>query len=169
MATDRTVPVGERSRLGGVSVLVAAVGLAAFADQRWMAVAGALAVPVAWYLASPVYAFAVGQLALAAVLPEGALTATADLVRAGAVEVGLVGVLLASVARGGPRTTSRASVGTLVLGWTLLGGVLAWASVRSLLGVGPAVGLLAASTALTAYGLHRYQLVTLELAGGIDE
>ncbi|USZ69755.1 hypothetical protein NGM10_16800 (plasmid) [Halorussus salilacus] len=161
----------DRTRLGGASALVATAALISFAGEQWVAVVGALAVPVAWYLAGPTYAFAVGHLALVAVLPERAIVSTVDLARAGAVEAGLVGVLVATVRPVGPRrSTPGASVGLLVvLAWILAGGVLAWASARPLLEIPTAAGLVVALAAFTTYGLHRYRLVSLGLAGETDE
>jgi hypothetical protein len=164
---ERTPPSPERTRPGGVSALAAAVALIVVADEHWLvAVVGALALLTAWYLAAPPYAFAVGNLALVAALPE------ADLVRVGVVEVGLLGVLLASATTpdGHDRFSSLTVVGALlVLGWILIGGALAWASTRSLLDLRVAAVLLVVPTALAAYGLHRYELVELGVIGETHE
>lgn len=166
-ATERTPPSPERTRLGGVSALAAAVALIVVADEHWVvAVVGALALLAAWYLSAPPYAFAVGNLALVAALPE------ADLVRVAVVEVGLLGVLLASATTpdGHDRSTTLTVVGALlVLGWVLFGGALAWATTRSFLDLPVAAVLLVIPTALAAYGLHRYQLVELGVIGETHE
>lgn len=162
-ATERNRMPTERSRLGGASTLVAAVALIAVAGERWpVAVIGALVILSVWYLLPPPYAFALGNVALVAVLPE------IDLMRTTVVEVGLLGALLTSATTA--ITSDRhlpidVSGVLLVLGWVLVGGVLAWASIRSLLRLPVAAVLLVALTALTAYGLHRYQLVAIGVIG----
>lgn len=172
---DRLAGSSQRPRLGGASALVAAVGLVGLPGESAMvAVLGALAVLIAWSLVPPTYAFALGHVALAAVLPEAAFAQWPTLVWLAVVELGLLGVLLASATSSeylsdteeSPRG-ERAEIvaGGIVLGWTLLGGALAWASVRPSLGLPATGGLLVVLTGVAAYGLHRYQLVSLGLAG----
>jgi hypothetical protein len=178
--TDPRPASSERTRLGWASALIAAVALLAVpGGQAAVAIAGALGVLGAWYLLAPTYAFALGHVALAAVLPEGgAFARGASLVWVAAVEAGLLGMVLSSATEFrefsssdpdgegemSSRSTSLAVVGAgLVLGWVVVGGLLAWASGRSSLGLPTAGALLVALTALAAYGLHRYQLVSLGL------
>lgn len=170
----------ERTRLGGASALVAAVALVVSAGVEepvaaLQGVVAAVVVLTAWYLSAPTYAFALGNVALVAVLPETAI------VRMVVVEAGLLGMLLASAttlddsdhSADGPDHPAHlavAGVVVLVLAWAIAGGALAWASAGDLLGLPVAGGLLIALTALVVYGLHRYQLVSLgvvsETAGG---
>jgi hypothetical protein len=187
-ATDESLRARtERTRLGGAGALVAAVALVAFPSETpFVAVLGAVVVLGSWYLLAPSYAFAFGHVALAAVLPEAGMLSEAgavaeagtvalgsDLLWLTAVEVGLVGMLVASVAGGawrddetGPRRTSTALVGAgIVLGWVAGGGVLSLASVRSSVGLQTAGGVLVVSAGIAAYALHRYQLVSLGLVG----
>jgi hypothetical protein len=186
-ATDKSLRARtERTRLGGAGALVAAVALVAFPSETpFVAVLGAVVLLGSWYLLAPSYAFAFGHVALAAVLPEAGMLSEAgavaeagtvalgsDLLWLAAVEVGLVGMLVASVAGGawrdvetGPRRTSTALVGAgIVLGWVAVG-VLAWASARSSVGLQTAGGVLVVSAGIAAYALHRYQLVSLGLVG----
>jgi hypothetical protein len=201
---ERARPPRGRSRLGGAGALVAAAALIVFpSGHAAVAILGAVVVLAAWYLLAPTYAFALGHVALAAVLPEGAFAQGTGLVWMAAVETGLLGILLASPSSraptrfGGSESTensssrddsdrdeeahdpeeaerlagsaSRAAVGVgLLLGWTAVGGALAWASARSSLGLSAAGGLLVTVSALAAYGLHRYQLVSLGIVGDDD-
>lgn len=160
----------ERTRLGGASALVAAAALVAVAGGRVaIAILGALVVLTAWYFLSPTYAFALGNVALVALVPE---VTTATLARVAVVEAGLLGVLLASATTfTGPDRPAPLAVSAvlLVLGWVLVGGALAWASARSLLWLPVAGGLLVALAAFAAYGLHRYQLVAVGAVGETRE
>lgn len=155
----------ERSLFGGASAVLAAVAVLAVAgDAIIVGVLGALAIPTAWYLAAPTYAFALGHLALVAVVPE----VTTALAPVAVVELGLLGVLLASARTldDADRPDALAAVGaSLVVGWVLLGVGLAWASVQSLLWLPTAGVLLVGVTALAAYALRRYRLVALEEGG----
>ena len=164
----------ERTRLGGASALVAAVALVVSAGVEGLVVglqglAAAAVVVSAWYLLPPTYAFALGNVALVAVLPE---TAVGRMV---VVEAGLLGILLASATTldsPGQSDDSGHSVlsilvgALVVLAWTLAGGAFAWASARGDLRLSVAGGFLIALSAFAAYGLHRYQLVSL---GVVDE
>jgi hypothetical protein len=154
-----------------------------------VAILGAIVVLAAWYLSAPAYAFAFGHVALAAVLPEGAFAQGTHLGWMAVIEAGLLGILLASTLDHSPvrfgdlrasenrddseglgDSASLAVVGVgLVLGWVVVGGALAWVSTRSSLGLPAASGLLVTPTALVAYGLHRYQLVSLGLVGDDEE
>jgi hypothetical protein len=166
---DRFDPSNERTRLGGAGALVAAVGLLVFpGGNAAVAIVGALVVLGGWYLAGPAYAFALGHLALAAMMPEGGgFFQGPDLVWLVPIEVGLLGTLLASLT-GPSRDRIWVRGWILVVGWVVVGGLLAWASAESSLGLPAAAGLLVAVFALAAYGLHRYQLVSLGLVGEGD-
>ena len=143
----------ERTRLGGAIALVASAAFVATAGLP--GIAAGLAVVVGWALAGGVYAFVLGQVGVVAFLAGGSV---AGLV---VVEVTLLGVLLA------PAVELAYSVApvALALGWTLAGSALAWAVARSLVGLPSATFLFLILTALAAYGLHRYQLVSVGLEG----
>lgn len=185
---DRSAIPGEHPRLGGASALAAALALLVFpGGNSVVAVLGAVAVPVAWYLLAPTYAFALGHVALAAILPTGALAEGTNLLWIAAVEVGLVGTLLAPVLDRGSSDESTGDAGVaaegtdaladrfdgrldlggavVLLGWVAAGVALAWASARGSLGLPVAAALLLGGSALAAFGLHRYQLVSLGLVG----
>jgi len=199
---DRSATPSEHPRLGGASALLAALALLVFpGESPVVAVLGAVAVPVAWYLLTPAYAFALGHVALAAILPGSGFAGGTDLVWIAAVEVGLVGTLLAPMvvvrgeadgradgeadggAQGGADggATGRLAIGpafspaldlggaVVLLGWVAAGVALAWASARGTLDLPDAGGLLLVASALAAFGLHRYQLVSLGLAGDGNE
>ncbi|WP_115863970.1 hypothetical protein [Halorussus litoreus] len=197
---DRSATPSEHPRLGGASALVAALALLVFpGESPVVAVLGAVAVPVAWYLLTPAYAFALGHVTLAAILPAGALAGGTNLVWIAAVEAGLVGMLLAPVLKR-ERPDESAGLGgegadevaetpeegadefggrfdggldlggaVVLLGWVAAGVGLAWASTRGSLALSTAGGLLLGASALVAFGLHRYQLVSLGVVGGDDE
>lgn len=182
----KRTPDPERTRVGGAAVLVAA---GAFVVAGGLpGVVAAVAVVAGWFLFGGVYAFALGQLGAASLLAgNGPL----ELV---AVEIGLLGVLLASAAapvryeRGPPSPdspdTARRSPSSFVrgvpsslihgpallaLGWVLAGGALAVAVLRSLVRPSVAGVLLVVAAGVAAYALHRYQLVSLGAAGGRGE
>jgi len=139
----------ERTRFGAVAALLTGVAFLAVAGVPGLA--GAALVGVGWY-ASPTEAFAFGQVALAAVVPETVLALVA-------VEAGLFGVLLAPA-----MTLEKPTIPVAVaVGATLLGGALAWASAtaRSSVGLPTAAALVVVAFALAAYVLNRHQLLTL--------
>jgi hypothetical protein len=182
--TERRRPEGltaDRTRLGGASALLAAVALIGLTGGRpVVAVLGGLAVVASWWLLAPTYGFALGHVALAAVLPVNALAGGVPLELL-AVEVGLVGMLLASAVDRGvwpERGDAEHEVQTgrsvapsigLILAWTLGGGALAWIAAGSGLDLRTAGALVVGASGLAAYGLHRYQLVSLGLVGDTDE
>ena len=143
----------ERTRLGAVGVVVAGIGLVALAGLPGVVAAVLLA--VAWILLPATYAFAVGQIALVALASDGALVGFA------AVEVGLLGVLLAPATRLADPVPPVA----LAVAWVLAGVALAWASTGAGAPLDPWLAGLAlvTLTALAAYVVHRYQLVALGL------
>jgi hypothetical protein len=157
----------ERTRVGGVSALVAAVALVVSAtlqgfDAGLQGTVGAVVVLAAWYLSGPTHAFTLGNIALVSVLPKDAVGQMV------VVEAGLLGMLLAFAATlDGPDHSARSGLAgvLLVLAWSFAGGAFAWAVARSGLAFPVAGGLLIALFALAAYILHRYQLVSLGIVG----
>ncbi|WP_135825295.1 hypothetical protein [Halorussus ruber] len=160
----------DRTKLGGASALLAAVALIGLTEGRpLVAVLGGLAVVASWLLLAPTSAFALGHVALAAVLPANALASGVPLELL-AVEVGLVGMLLASATRRGVDAGGSVALAVgVVLAWTFGGGALAWIAARSGLDLWLAGALVVGASGLAAYGLHRYQLVSLGLVGETDE
>lgn len=156
-------PVGvradpERTLIGGAAVLLTAIAFIAIAGVP--GVAAAIAVLAGWYLLGGTYAFALGQVGVASLLSGAAI---AELTT---IEVGLLGVLLASTVTL-DRYGSESAV--LALVWILAGGVLSWMVAQSLVGLSIAGVLLVVATGLAAYILHRYQLVSLGLVGDARE
>lgn len=149
-AVDSTA---DRSRLGGAGALLAAGALVLFAGAP--GIAAAAAVLATWFALPATYAFALGNVALVA------LVGSSDLVRLAVVEAGLVVALLAPAGRlDGPGRPVA-----LALGGVAAGAGLAWAASRGALGTATAGLAVVAATGLGGYGLHRYQLAALGHAG----
>lgn len=109
----------------------------------------------------PIFVFAAGQFALLALFPEGV-----PLGRLVLAEAGLLGTLAGSVVRtpDPSRTVAVTLAAFLGLGALLRAGRL-WGDAVWISGA-----LLIGSVAIVSYGLHRYELVLMGLAGGeIDE
>lgn len=170
------VPSGtERTRLGDAAATVVAVAFIAIAGPPGLVTA--VAVLGCWLLLGPSYAFALGQLGVASLLSD------ASVLELAAVEVGLVGVVLAAAAevnqyqRGlaasesGSGVASSFAVGPvlLALAWLLASGAIAWAADRALVRLSVAGLSLVAATGLVAYGLHRHHLVSLGKVGDARE
>ena len=145
-------PVGGRSWFGGPGVAVTTVALG-YAAGPWGVAAG-IATAVAWYRLTDVYAFAVGQL-----LAVATLSGAAPIWPVAAAELGLLGVLVGSVA-GVDRPGRPLAVFGLA---TLLFWAIAWGLIRTGRPLWSAAGLVAVVAATAAYGLHRYELVELGL------
>lgn len=149
--------LSDRSRLGGASVLLAASAFVLFAGALGITAAAVLL--VVWYALPATYAFALGNVALAALVGSG------NPIQLAVVEVGLLGVLLAPAGR--LKAPGRPIV-IAVLG-VAIGTGLAWAVSRGLLSFSVAGVAVVAMTGLGGYGLHRYQLVGLGLVGDTSE
>lgn len=143
--------------LGGASALFAAVVVAVVGGLPGMVTA--VLVPVAWYALPSTYAFAVGQIGVLAVLDTGNPAALL------AAQVGLLGVLLAPAVE----LSDTEQLVAVTLAWVGVGGLAAWASTRPTVGISLAGGTLVIATALVAYGLHRYQQVSLGLVEDAHE
>lgn len=160
VTSDRERPVTpdrERTQFGGVAAFAVGVALVAFAGAPGLA--GAALVVGTWYLLGPTYAFASGHVAVVGLLGDAGLLAV------GAVEVGLLAVLLS------PAVTLDHPLGPalVLLGALALGGGAAWASARDLVGPVAAAVALTATLWLAGYGLHRWQLVSLGLVDEADD
>lgn len=166
-ASDR-----ERTRVGAAAVLVAGLGLVAAAGLSGVAAAAVLG--IAWLLLAPTYAFAVGQVAVVAFAAGGGPFGAAAGLLGGASSVEVVGIVIAEVGLFGlllaPATALANPRGpvALAVGWALGGGALAWISAESGLAPWLAGLVLLGATGLAAYVLHRYQIVALGLAEGVE-
>lgn len=137
----------DRSLPGGLAALLAAGALVALGGP--LGAGAGVALVTCWYLLGPVYAFAVGQVAVVALAGDWPLRYVAG------AELAVLAVLVApdlATARG-----RRLAAGT-VAGIGVLGGgafvaqltwETTWATAVVLVGV----------VALASYGLHRYELV----------
>ncbi|MFC6716034.1 hypothetical protein ACFQGT_17740 [Natrialbaceae archaeon GCM10025810] len=148
---DAVPPAVGRDRATLAAVVVLVAGFAAAAGPIG-ALAG-LATAVVGFLLGPPYAFAIGHIALVALFPDGIEPRAFALV-----EIGFVAVLIAPAWR----TASPGRVAAVAVGSALALAGVAWAVVdgRS---VALAAGALLVTFALTAYGLHRLELVRLGL------
>lgn len=140
----------DRGPIGVLGILAAAVALAVTADQ-YGSIGGALLV-LAIVLPAP-YAVALGHVLLVALNP-GSL----DPVVLAIVEAGLLAALLDAGAWG---TRGREAVVTLASIGLVVG--VAWASLRWGASLWTSAGALGLLLALVSYGLHRYELVLLDL------
>lgn len=139
-----------RTKFGGSAAVVAAVGFWLSAGPAGI-VAGALVVGT-WALVDYVYAFALGQVLFVALAQTPVRPASA------VAQVGLFGVLLAPSVREAPLRT----LGAFAVSAAGLVGVVA--GLRDVSGhLWPAMVALGVTVAFCSYGLHRYQLVTLDL------
>lgn len=156
---DRSVvtPERERTQFGAVAAFAVGVALVAFAGP--LGLAGAAVVVGTWYLLGPTYAFGAGHVAVVGLLGDAGLLAV------GAVEVGLLAVLLS------PALTVENPLGPalVALASLALGGGAAWATARGLLAPLAVAVALTATLWLAGYGLHRWQLVDLGLVGEADD
>lgn len=137
----------RRSRLGSIPALAAAVALGALGESVTVAAAGL--VVLAWVGASALAAFAVGQIALAAV------AGTAPWIFLLAVQ-GALATLLFEPALTARRSVRHALVTVLALGGlgAIAGGV--WVASDQ---IWVAAGAVAVATAVAAYVLHRWSLL----------
>jgi hypothetical protein len=117
-------------------------------------VALALAVGLAQYFFSSPVAFAVGQVVLVALFPENGAMLPLTLC-----EVGLITVLISPAAE--HDAPLRTVLATLLAGAVL--GLVAWAGLASTEGLWAGAVALGGGVAIGAYGLHRYELVRLNL------
>jgi hypothetical protein len=145
--------LADRSRLGGAGLVVVAAAFVLLAGAP--GVAAAAAVVVCWVVFPATYAFALGNVALAALVGESAVLEIA------LVEVALVGLLVAPAGRLG-RPARPVAIAVVAVA---AGGALAWATSRGAIGLPLAALAVVAGTALGGYGLHRYQLVDLDRVG----
>lgn len=178
---DERIPVPDRrTRAGAATVVLAAVAFVGFGGLLGAAAAGLLA--LTWYVLGASYAFAVGQLGLVAAFPEVNL-------QVGVLEVLLFGVLLAPATEwdgrgpapdeesdldegsgsGAERNLPDDLAVAVTSAFAFIGAAFWWASSQGLVGVLLASALLVGLLSLAGYGLHRYQLIALGLAGDTDE
>lgn len=145
----------NRSRTGAIAVLVAAVGFVVLGGA--LGAASALAVATVWLLFPAVYAVAIGHVLVAALTVGGATPL--DLL---VVELGLFAVLLSPAATLYRRemivSVTVFAMGALVFTFGIV------STTSDALPV-PVLALVATWT-LAAYGLYRYELVSLEHVEG---
>lgn len=138
--------------LGALGALVTTATLGVAVGPVGVLAGGALA--LCWYRFPTVYAFALGHVAMAALVPK-----TAPLAVFAPVEVGLFLVLVGPAALDESRsrtvaTTAGCFLGLLTVAWVARSSTDAlWLTASAILG----------TTALLAYGVHRYGLVRFGL------
>ncbi|EMA51902.1 hypothetical protein C448_00360 [Halococcus morrhuae DSM 1307] len=131
-----------------VATLAVGVAVGPLAALMIVAVGGAL------LLASTTAAFALGQVVLVALVPPGGALAIFAIA-----EIGLLGVLCSPAVD--HHDPGRLLVASLLAGLAV--GATGWLTLRSSQAVWPAAGALVVTTAFLAYGIHRYERVTLGL------
>jgi hypothetical protein len=134
----------------GMLVTTLAIGVAAgpLAILMIIAVGGSL------LFASTTAAFALGQVVLVALVPPGGTLAVLALA-----EIGLFGVVCSPASD--HHDPGRLLVASLLAGLAI--GAIGWLTLRSSQGVWIAAGAIVVVTAFLAYGIHRYERVTLGL------
>ena len=151
---DPTAPPASRLAriVAGFGTLVAT--LAALVAVGPLAALVAVAVGGALFFASTTAAFALGQVVLVALVPaDGALAVLAI------AELGLLVVLCSPAVD--HHDPGRLLVASLLAGLAV--GAIGWLTLRASRGIWPAAGALVVATAFLAYGIHRYERVTLGL------
>lgn len=156
MALD---PDRLRIALEVLAVLLTAVALGYALGPFGLAIAAVIA--ISWRLTSGLYAFAVGQLLFAIVSTSvvGGLPTEAVLVA----QLSLGGVLLVTLISHRPRRTA------VVTAITFAVAAAGFATVSTLETLWHGAAILAVAYALTAYTLHRYELVRLGLVTEADQ
>lgn len=142
-----------------LTVLITAAALGFALGPFGLAIAALIA--FTWRLASAVYAFAVGQLLFAIVSTTivGGLPTDALLVG----QLSLGGVLLATLIGHWPRRTAAVTAITFAVA------AAGFATIYTLETLWHGAAILAVAYALTAYTLHRYELVRLGLVTEADQ
>jgi hypothetical protein len=131
-----------------VTTLAVGVAVGPLAALMIVAVGGTL------LFASTTAAFALGQIVLVALVPPGGTLAVLVIA-----EIGLLSVLCSPAVD--HHDPGRLLVASLLAGLAV--GATGWLTLRSSQGVWPAAGVLVVATAFLAYGIHRYERVTLGL------
>ena len=134
----------------GTLVATLAVGVAVGPLGILMAVG----VASAYYVVSATAAFALGQVILVALVPSGGIFVILVLA-----EIGLLGVLCSTIVDHGD--SARLLVASVLAGLAI--GAIGWLSFQTSQAVWIAASALALATAFSAYGIHRYERVTLGL------
>lgn len=154
-ASNRSL--SERSIREIVAVVIAAIGLVLISGLELAGVAGAAAIALVWFLFPVVYTIALGHVLVAALSVDG--FSTIAIVTA---ELGLFGILLTATPalydRGTVTSMTVFMLGLLVFtfGIAFVTSETLWIGALALLVVG----------AIAAYGMHRYELVSLGLVEG---
>lgn len=140
----------DRSILGGLAVLLAAGVLGALGGP--LGAAAGLALVACWYLLGPIYAVAVGQIAVVALARDWPL-----LYVAGA-ELAVLAVLVVPDVTSvrGRRLAASTVVGGGLLGLAAAGAQLTWETTWA------TAVVLVGVAAFASYGLHRYELVAID-------
>lgn len=141
-----------RRALAAIGTLVATIAVGIVVGPLGALVA--IGVGGAQYLVSTTAAFATGQIVLAALFPSGG-----SLVALVLAEVGLLCVLCSTAVE---HHAPVRSIGAALVAGVTIGGS-GWLAYRSSATVWIGAGVIVATTALVAYGLHRYERVQLGL------
>lgn len=153
-ASTLGAPTSARDRLALPGVVVAALGFSVTGDP--VGLAAAATVLLAWALAPPVAVATLGAFLFVAVGPGGLLGLLAA--------TGLALTLLGPVASATAPATRLLATSAVA---AVFGAVVAWIATAAPLGA--AAGTLLLVAALLGYGVHRYEVVTVEQASPSEE
>lgn len=146
------VSTAVRSPLGGVGALVTAGALVLIAGP--LGIAAGIGLFVSWAASPGIYAFALGQILFAVLVPEPTG------IQLGVVEGGLLVLLIGSTDDRIVSTTVL-TTGAFVLLFTIIFATREWWD-----GLWPAALTLVATVGLLGYVMHRFELVRLGLVEG---
>lgn len=157
MIDDSRRAITERSWLEVLAVLIAAAGFVLVGDLSPLGIVGGIAIVLLWLTLPIIYAVALGHVLVVVLTVDGFETLAIAVA-----ELGLFGMLLATI----PTLYDRGAVTSMtvfVFGLFVFVFGIAFVSSEALW-----IGTLALAIvgALVAYGMHRYELVSLGLAEG---
>ncbi|WP_122088202.1 hypothetical protein [Halalkalicoccus subterraneus] len=157
MIDESNRAITERSWTEFLAVLIAAAGFALLGDFAPIGIAGGVAIGLLWLTLPVIYAVALGHLLVVALTVDGFETLAIAVA-----ELGLFGMLVAAI----PTFYDRGAVTSMtvfvfglfvfVFGIAFVSSEALWIGALALVVVG----------ALVAYGMHRYELVSLDLVEG---
>lgn len=137
----------DRSRLGGVTALLAVGALAVLGGP--IGAGAGLALLAAWYVFGPLPAFAIGQVAVVALAGDWSVASIA------AAQLAVFAMLVAPdlASPHGRRLAAATAAGATLLGAVTYGAQSGWETTWT------SAVVLGGLVALAAYGLHRYELL----------
>ncbi|WP_458189222.1 hypothetical protein [Haladaptatus sp. NG-WS-4] len=143
-----------RALVGGSSALI--VGLALTVFRGYVGLVAAAAILITWYVLKPVFAFAFSHIVLGALYPD-----RIGMIQIAIIEAGFLGLLLESAFQfESPRRLITLFGGFFVAFGLLVGGSYYLSGETWLVAL-----ILTVVVAVLAYGIHRYDIVAIQLEG----